>query len=477
MLKKMPQSILILIIFFNNNCFSKNWIYQGLTVVKLSTNNKNNPIAVSLEPGENLSSGKYHVHARIKIPQKQFMQTINKKELVFNNDAINYFSAVAKYPTGIEFSSLKPINLNDYDELWIDYFAPDSNFVLHAILDAYHDNSILHYFSEAPSVVHIIKPKMIPWFKRNLLYLIKRELGLQQDNNWYYLQHKKYTIVENLLHEKLENISWIDITFTEDTKIKGAHIRLSGPKFNRPNIMVKWEEIPKSINITGEGKTLRLYVGEINAIKKQLRKNKGQVFLSELALHLIGNADQIAINKPIKKVIFYNHKVMPNLPSKNFFNLNQNLVNLPEGRQRLIVDLHKVQKLQNDVWFLKGMLYMLPKQAYTFCDLNKLSLRFVATKRHHSPDILNPYIHNKQISQRELLKDIVKESKLSFDNVHFTNFPKLSKKSLDLLMQGKQIWLDFKEVELPEGQYTLHIATKTNNLKITGVLLEAIKVI
>ncbi len=165
--------------------------------------------------------------------------------------------------------------------------------------------------------------------KKNILYLIKRRLGLPFDTRWRFSQdhtsaknHGDYTVFQRRFHISLKSIEFIDIVFRDDvtknyleklrcnfqiTHTETAknlklveHYKLAhGYKF--------FESANQILNIKGK-KTVRFNIGGF--VRNAYKANK-VVFLKEMIIFLPGLADNVMFKRPIESINFYKNNQVP----------------------------------------------------------------------------------------------------------------------------------------------------------------------
>ena len=319
------------VIFFPSAGLTKNVIFEERTLTKK-------------EEGQ----GKYHVSARV-IPGQPLYRLEKSSPLTWSNDAqssspnwttkdgnYNWKSGDHKASVNIPLKNnftLEDKALINLDEIQVEYedFFPKNPSQFSLEMTVLEEETST--FQKKPPIwkKKIVTPiseqyifpkiKESPFAgsikKKNIIYLIKRELGLPFDPSWRFIQdetlaktHGDHTVFQRRFHMDLRFFEFIDIVFhdsftDEDLANFRCNFRITHTEAAKNLKLVEHRKLVQGanqiLNIKGK-KTIRFNIGNF---VRDAYKNRHVVFLKEIIIFLPGLADKVIFEQPIQSINFY----------------------------------------------------------------------------------------------------------------------------------------------------------------------------
>ncbi|QPJ61183.1 MAG: hypothetical protein G3M70_04480 [Candidatus Nitronauta litoralis] len=147
-----------------------------------------------------------------------------------------------------------------------------------------------------------LTPAARPWNPKNYLYLLKRELNLEPDAEWRFIQKDEYTVVQRRFHKDIKSIEALDVVVPRNWSIKTINLKLGFEGPYRPTEILALHEVYHRHSKGDFEKTIRLHLGKL--IREQYKKFK-KINLEELVVFFEGPVDQVIQQKPLKQIVFH----------------------------------------------------------------------------------------------------------------------------------------------------------------------------
>lgn len=473
------------------------------TTVRFLTNKSSKifPYAVALHPRDHIPNGNYEIIANIQltpssnsIPIPKFEEKLKwtepadivslgwkkQKDVYLNVNAFTPQHPAISFklsPMTQEFQDNEQFNIKYYDELWFDYEEIDQDACLSLVkIDVVNQKppffkpptKKLVGVSEALFMQSIVHVDSANWLPRNFKYLIKRILQRAGDENLYYKETNHYTMIERLFHKKLNQIEVIELVFLPKTQLNGVHLRIKKEHEFLTSEIINIAQIPHStINLPNEMR-VQLYIGELPQLKKINSQHSNQkIILTELGVSIQGNQEQVAVARPLKKVVFLQNKQNDTITEhSNKIALHQSKMSFPNNRKRIMIDLHKLHDL--DFYFIGGSIAL--RSNNKMCAFKPLSFKLVKINEIAEPEVIAAYalldqerggpFLNTKADEIEWIKN---DSFISFNDLFLNNltdrFEWLKKAGVDFGTEILTLPQNLSSVELIELASTSELQT------------------
>jgi len=144
------------------------------------------------------------------------------------------------------------------------------------------------------------------WIKKDIVYLLKHEIGFPIPPNWRYSQDKKFSVFERTLHKDLHEIKSMDFILNKAVTIPDKifcrlQIGFSDRPF--PSKTINCDNLSKEILKIDGQRLLRIQIHDL--VHQFYAQGKKRVFLEGLAFYLAGPTNYYIENQPLKTVQFF----------------------------------------------------------------------------------------------------------------------------------------------------------------------------
>jgi len=275
------------------------------------------------------------------------------------------------------FGTDKPIDLADYDELWVDYRGSyrepaggirvslpilASDFLTDIPIQLYPLAVVLPIKS-----VEEVDVSSAGWRLKDYTYSLGRTLRLPPEGEWRYIPWREFTVIQRRFHRYLAGVEALDVVL--DSEVEGINLRIGTKDNYAPGELV---ELGRAH--LGDGESLEKHAYRIN-VSQLLRErfpNCKTVYLQEICIFIRGNDPEVTAGRPLKKLIF---KAVDDAASKPGSDLlGEDSRGMPAQRlpatilsasptvKRLVVDLRGLKKYRH-AFFTRGAVNFAAKTA------------------------------------------------------------------------------------------------------------------
>lgn len=365
-------------------------------------------------------AGEYRLKARIALQQKPAPQVVDKFDLNWiplagappdgwqesqggwrwtpgsQRNSVGFLIAPPSRNTGRNTTSM-----SDFDELWFDYrdLGGSDNCELGFMADAHAaaaQKSTTALWIESGDTSSTWRPVLrvqaarAAWLPKDNLYLARRVLGMDFDEDWRYQQDGQRTVVQRRFHYNLDKIEALDFLFAHGTNVRLIDLRIAYGGWLRHDTMITWDETPHQVESLPDGSVrVRLLIGEWLRQNDKASDRSRKIFLSEAVVFLKGEANEIAQSKPLLEVVFLadgiNRAAGPSV-KKHLVSLPARSELLAPGYKRWILDLRPLSRGKwFDVRMDRALLTIRPSDPARQCALQPLALRLVSITNGKEP--------------------------------------------------------------------------------------------
>lgn len=375
----------------------------------------------TLQRTDNLPPGNYLAKAKVTVTTEKVSEVVNSRILEWRAPAQRsedvsgwlkkdgawiWMPRTSPAPLVFPFEAVqvdgdRELKLTDFDELWLDFdesvpgescraslgmniAAKDAKInekesgirKLRLVLEA---SKALSPSLTALSPSLTTNPASANWRPKDNFYLAKRTLGLGFDEDWRYIQDGKNTVIQRRFHQDLRNVEVLDLLFAPGAAVGRVNIWVSWKDHLRSDELIDWDAISKQIEPTAEGTRVRLYLGGVVGARLIAQKREGPAFLAEVVIFIPGEAERIAVQRPLRKLVFQS------IPATSHAGRSEDTIYLPQrselvfpGHRRLAIDLRSLAKKDlRGVGFEKGAMTLYPSDPMQYCGIRPTSLRLV----------------------------------------------------------------------------------------------------
>ena len=314
---------------------------------------------------KNIPKGDYELSAlvRLKTYDQRFIAARTPLKKKLNNNELNL-----SFQNSINFVDKnlnENLNLLEYDEIWIPYVPKflDRACSFRLSLDAKEEptgNTIsmmsdleIKSLSQSKSIV-LDGGRVLP---RSATYLVNRTLGIQNSNDWVYVEEKDANVYMRPFHLDLRNID--SITLSMDSSIKMVNFRVSRNQHSRPSDLLLWEDIPKDISFANGKRLVKLNLA--STLKKQMPGsllNEDPIRIIEVIAFVPKESSlEILSSVPLSN-IRANYDSSLYVDDSNLLNIPSRIEGSGEDFLRWRLDLRGLQKKRfQEINFVRGKVY------------------------------------------------------------------------------------------------------------------------
>ncbi|MBT3514605.1 MAG: hypothetical protein HN474_04735 [Nitrospina sp.] len=144
------------------------------------------------------------------------------------------------------------------------------------------------------------------WVKKDIVYLLKHEMGFPTPPNWRYSQDKKFSVFERALHKDLHEIKSMDFILNKGVTIPDKiFCQLQVGFSNRPfpSKTINCNNLSKEIKTIDGQRLLRIQIHDL--VHQFYAQGKKRVFLEGLTFYLAGSINYYIENPPLKTIQFF----------------------------------------------------------------------------------------------------------------------------------------------------------------------------
>ena len=144
------------------------------------------------------------------------------------------------------------------------------------------------------------------WIKKNAQYLVKRELGLQLDEDWRYVQDREKTVVQRRTNISLGAVHAMDVIFQPEFANNGideleCNLIFDFPGQNRRPHIAQCRHLPQLAYEMEEDNLVRLDLKQ--AIQQNTQKGNDEPVLSEIIFFFKGDMKDVEKERIVEKII------------------------------------------------------------------------------------------------------------------------------------------------------------------------------
>ena len=203
-----------------------------------------------------------------------------------------------------------PLNLSEFDELWVDYStgdaaSPDTIFVDIAGVNLDYSTAAITFRSEVGAGIYNplneINPAGAQWLPKDKWYIIRRILRLPPDQNWRYQSVGKLLAVQRRLHQDLQNIDVVDLVFNPGYLIESINFRIALGDNSAPGTMIELNSGMCRFRDEKGGRLCSLDIKKILGPRFPGTKKK---FLQEIIIFVRGATAPFTGGYPVRRVVF-----------------------------------------------------------------------------------------------------------------------------------------------------------------------------
>ncbi|WCM92460.1 hypothetical protein M5C99_19195 [Acidovorax sp. NCPPB 2350] len=144
-------------------------------------------------------------------------------------------------------------------------------------------------------VVMSERPPQMEWTKKDLGYLLRRQLGLPGDPRWRYAQDGDFTVIQRRMDVPLERVRTIELEFPSKTVLSGVNLSIGTGPASRARHLLSGGEFTSRTQDDGVRTRVFLYLG--NAL---LHSPSGKdPYLKEILISYQGTEADVAQRKPL----------------------------------------------------------------------------------------------------------------------------------------------------------------------------------
>jgi hypothetical protein len=252
----------------------------------------------------------------------------------------------------------QPFQLDDYDELWIDYTPTPS--VKRCVMQLQFQGLLQPYDKK-------ILPKTVMWntgrntgfkvlemldvshaaFKaKDYSYLLGRVLGLAPDEDWRFVQNQKNTVVQRRMHLKLDNAHALEIAFAAGAGVERVNLLVSRKDDHGEGELLEFAVLSPDATLPDGHRGVRLDLRDALAQRfpREWEENSKEAgtnsfYLQEVFLYFPGDAQTVAASKPVRRLTLLE---WAEKSVQDFRALTSQVVGINASRQRLAVNIREL---------------------------------------------------------------------------------------------------------------------------------------
>ena len=283
----------------------------------------------------------------------------------------------------------KPFQLNDYDELWIDYTPTpgvrqcDMQLEIQGLLQPYGKKippKTVQWKTKNLKVLGFLNNNQAAFKAKNDSYLLGRYLGLAPDEDWRFAQDQKNTVVQRRMHLKLDNADTLEIAFAAGAGVEHVNLLVSRKDGHGKGELLEFGGLSPFATLADGRPGVRLDLR--NALAQRFPReweenSKGaetnSFYLQEVFLFFPGDAQTVVASKPVRKLTVLGSAKGAQVTST----FTSSVVSINASRQRLAVDIRKLTTMGN-VDLTQTNLRLYPPEDAASCTVRINDIRAVS---------------------------------------------------------------------------------------------------
>jgi hypothetical protein len=253
----------------------------------------------------------------------------------------------------------QPFQLDDYDELWIDYTpipgVKQCLMQLQGLLQPY-DKKIppkTVVWNTARNadlkVLEMVDASHAAFKAKDYSYLLGRVLGLEPDEDWRFLQNQKNTVVQRRTHLKLDNAHALVIAFAAGAGVERVNLLVSRKDGYGGGELLEFSGLSPDATLPDgrPGVWLDLRDALAQRFSREWEENSKETgtnsfYLQEVFLFFPGDAQAVAASKPVRRLTILGAEEKGGL---EFLTLTSQVVGINASQQRLAVNIRKLDTM------------------------------------------------------------------------------------------------------------------------------------
>lgn len=246
--------------------------------------------------------------------------------------------------------------LGDYEELWIDHGSP-GRCEMRLGFEAERAGLPVQIHGESGQArsgeLLALRPDQEKWVEKDFLYILRRQLGTEDDGMWRYIRDGDFTVMQKRFHVPLAYAQALEFEFPSGTVLSGVNLFVSEGEHGRPNRLLSGGDFTSKTSDDGVRTRVRL---DLSQTMTAYRQGHRSVYLAEVLIFYQGSPADVVANKPLRKLTLFG--TLPPKPGQG-------------GTDGLAVPL-KTAKITATGWRSVADLRYLPPQAKEGLNLRSL---------------------------------------------------------------------------------------------------------
>ncbi len=153
-----------------------------------------------------------------------------------------------------------------------------------------------------------LKPTSKNWYPKNYFYLLKREMNLEPDTDWRFINKGGFTVVQRRFQKNIKPLEAMDIVVPPNWPVITINLKVGFEGPYRPTEILALHDIFYHRSKAGFEETFRIYLGKL--IRERYGKFE-KVNLEEVVVFFEDPAQQVAQHKPLKRILFHKLDMSP----------------------------------------------------------------------------------------------------------------------------------------------------------------------
>lgn len=149
------------------------------------------------------------------------------------------------------------------------------------------------------AVVMAEQPGTTDWRRKDVIYLIKRELGLAFDPGWRYAEDGNFTVIQRRLEVPLRDAHTIELEFPSKTVLSGVNLSIARWPGRRARELLSGGEFSSRTEDDGTRTRVWLYLGGALADKARWGDDP---YLAEIFISYQGSEADVARDRPLRSM-------------------------------------------------------------------------------------------------------------------------------------------------------------------------------
>lgn len=211
----------------------------------------------------------------------------------------------------------------------------------------------------------------------NIAGLDDKDLNYAQDGHF---SNDNVSVIKTKFHKNISAIEKLNLEFVPGTELKSVSLRVAFNNSLKPDVTVKWQELPKDFTMDEDKITVSLWIGRY---LRNFFPSEEKVYLEEIIIHLDRHIEQVVKNRPFRRLMFIGSESLLMASHTDEINTGMKIIKVD------LEDLSYMYKSDGGTALKQALLYVIPSNVKNYCGIRLNRVMAVSSHEGERPAVLS----------------------------------------------------------------------------------------